>query len=311
MSVTWTGRSSSGSVGWHVRPRAGNGRRTGSGGREVIRPAATGLRRDFHRFEGEGDEVAERVDEAGGPVLGVPDVGEVGVVRVQQRGDGELVLGEQRRVLVGVERRRQRRVDLRVTPQRHRRVLHLRDGVVAVAHLVQHQRPPHAGVAPQVQQPHRLPDAPRHRRARRALRRCHRVVAGDGVVVLAARRAGRRGGGGGGEEQGGGGRREQMPPRRGQDEAAGGGTGGGGWWWGRGRAGGRARRRHGRLHGTRRRRRGACVRAGHMRAKYVGARAEVSWRARGETRIRLERLHKNVRLNSEEISKMTCRFLRN
>ena len=45
-------------------------------------------------------------------MLGVPDVGEVRVVRVQQRGDGELVLRQQRRVLVGVQRRRQRRVDL-------------------------------------------------------------------------------------------------------------------------------------------------------------------------------------------------------
>lgn len=61
---------------------------------------------------GERDEVVERGDEAGRPVLGVPDVGEVGVVRVQQRGDGELVLRQQRRVLVGVQRRRQRRVDL-------------------------------------------------------------------------------------------------------------------------------------------------------------------------------------------------------
>jgi hypothetical protein len=33
-------------------------------------------------------------------------------VRVQQRGDGELVLRQQRRVLVGVQHRRQRRVDL-------------------------------------------------------------------------------------------------------------------------------------------------------------------------------------------------------
>lgn len=45
-------------------------------------------------------------------MLGVPDVGEVRVVRVQQRRDGELVLRQQRRVLVRVQRRRQRRVDL-------------------------------------------------------------------------------------------------------------------------------------------------------------------------------------------------------
>lgn len=45
-------------------------------------------------------------------MLGVPDVGEVRVVRVQQRGYGELVLRQQRRVLVRVQRRRQRRVDL-------------------------------------------------------------------------------------------------------------------------------------------------------------------------------------------------------
>ena len=126
-------------------------------------------------------------------MLGVPDVGEVRVVRVQQRGDGELVLRQQRRVLVGVQRRRQRRVDLCqsypssiyidrqiddrmiytmknhqircmnafihggwimdtgyaltwVSLERDGDVLHLGDGLVAVADLEQHQRPPHPRV---------------------------------------------------------------------------------------------------------------------------------------------------------------------
>lgn len=158
---------------------------------------------------GEGDEVPEGADEAGRPVLGVPDVCQVGVVRVEQGGDGELVLGEQRRVLVGVERGRQGRVDLRVALERDGDVLHLRDGLVAVADLVQHQRPPHARVlgegqvlvpahhrregrqrrrevAPglqvpaQVEEPHGFPDAEGQGCARRALRFGCWVVGGGG-----------------------------------------------------------------------------------------------------------------------------------
>jgi Lon protease-like protein len=61
---------------------------------------------------GESDEVVERRNETRRPVLGVPHVCEVRVVRVQQRGDGELVLRQQGRVLVRVQRRRQCSVDL-------------------------------------------------------------------------------------------------------------------------------------------------------------------------------------------------------